>query len=269
MDIGPFELDSIVCGDCLEIMPHIPNKSIDMILCDLPYGTTQCKWDIVIPFKSLWEQYKRIIKDHGAIVLTASQPFTSALIMSNVKWFKYCWVWDKTFGRGHLVAKYRPVQQTEDIVVFGKSRINYYPITTKRDKPHWSYEGRVRTSIMGGKVSDSHRGRFLTEKQPTNLLTFKPVSRGVHPTQKPVKLFEYLIRTYTNENDIVLDNCIGSGTTAIAAENLDRRWIGIELDSEYVRQAQERIEKERGKSFGILDISEIKVGTKQLSLLEI
>ena len=236
----------LVVGDCLEVMPSIPDKSICMILCDLPYGTTACKWDTIIPFEPLWKQYKRIIKDHGAIVLTATQPFTSLLIVSNINEFKYCWTWDKTFGRGHLVAKYRPMQQTEDVVVFGKDRINYYPITKKRDKPHWSYEGNSRTTIMGGTKSKDYIGKWLTEKQPTTLLTFKPPARtkSIHPTQKPVKLFEYLIKTYTKENELVLDNCIGSGTTAIAAIRTGRKWIGIELDPEYVKLAQKRVDKE-------------------------
>lgn len=235
----------LVQGDCLEIMPHLPNKSIDMILADLPYGTTACKWDTIIPFKSLWEQYKRIIKDHGAIVLTASQPFTSALIMSNVKWFKYCWVWVKTKASGHLDAKRKPMKKHEDIIVFGNKG---YPVYY----PQGLIDGIFKTGRnvnMEGRVYSQYKNHGISKKgnYPKSILEFaNPSGKGhLHPTQKPVALFEYLIKTYTNEDDIVLDNCIGSGTTAIAAENLDRRWIGIELDPEYMRLANERILRNR------------------------
>ena len=214
----------ILLGDCLELMKDIPNESIDMILCDLPYGTTACKWDVIIPFEPLWEQYKRIIKDNGAIVLTASQPFTSALVMSNVKDFKYCWTWDKITAKGHLVAKIRPLQQTEDIVVFGKNRINYNPIMIDRPKNKIQYTKEAkRTEIMGGqnKMLDK---KIYDKYYPKTLLTYK-TERGLHPTQKPVALFEYLIKTYTNEGDVVLDNCAGSGTTAISCLNTNRLYI--------------------------------------------
>lgn len=236
-------------GDCLELMKDIPDKSIDMILADLPYGTTACKWDTIIPFEPLWEQYERVIKDNGAIVLTASQPFTSALVMSKAKWFKHAWVWDKVTARGHLVAKHRPMQQTEDIIVFSKKgkRVNYYPIMVKR--PEDKIEVRKtreygRTEIMGGK-----KGR-LSEKvydewYPKNILRFsnaKSSNESIHPTQKPVELMEYLIKTYTNEGETVLDNVMGSGTTGVACKNLNRNFIGIELDEEYFNIAKERIE---------------------------
>jgi len=232
----------LVVGDCLEVMPLIPDKSIDMILCDLPYGTTACKWDTIIPFEPLWEQYKRIIKDHGAIVLTASQPFTSFLITSNIKWFKYCWVWDKVIGTGFQTAKYQPMKAHEDVVVFGKGTVNYYPIKTKRDKPIKGYA--TASDHCPGAEYDIEM-RTYTDKYPISILTFQKVKKTIHPTQKPVSLFEYLIKTYTKENEIVLDNCIGSGTTAIAAQNLNRRWIGIELDKEYFNLANERIERNR------------------------
>ena len=236
-------------GDCLELMQDIPDASVDMILCDLPYGTTACKWDTIIPFEPLWEQYERVIKDNGAIVLTASQPFTSNLIMSKAKWFKHAWVWDKVTARGHLVAKHRPMQQTEDILVFSKKgkRVNYYPIMVKR--PEDKIEVRKtreygRTEIMGGE-----KGR-LSEKvydewYPKNVLTFsnaKSSKKSIHPTQKPVDLMEYLIKTYTKEREVVLDNCMGSGTTGVACKNLDRKFIGIELDETYFNLAKERIE---------------------------
>ena len=226
-------------GDCLELMKDLPDGSVDMILCDLPYGTTACKWDTIIPFEPLWEQYERVIKDNGAIVLTASQPFTSALVMSKSEWFKYCWTWDKTTARGHLVAKYRPMQQTEDIVVFGKSKINYYPIMTDRpkDKIKKSYEAS-RTEIMGGKSKKVVK--VYDKWYPKTLLKFK-TERGLHPTQKPVALLEYLIKTYTNEGDLVLDNCMGSGTTGVACKNTNRNFIGFELDETYFNIAKERL----------------------------
>jgi site-specific DNA-methyltransferase (adenine-specific) len=226
-------------GDCLELMKNIPDGSIDMILCDLPYGTTACKWDTIIPFEPLWEQYKRIIKDNGAIVLTASQPFTSSLVMSNVKDFKYCWTWDKTTAKGHLVAKIRPMQQTEDILVFGKDKINYHPqmIDRPKDKIETTSECK-RSEIMGG-VSSGYRKTY-TQWYPKTLLKFK-VERGLHPTQKPVALFEYLIKTYTNEGDLVLDNCAGSGTTGVACQNLNRNFILIEKEPKYVEIIKARL----------------------------
>ena len=228
-------------GDCLELMKDIPDGSVDMILADLPYGTTACKWDAIIPFEPLWEQYGRIIKDNGAIVLTATQPFTSAVVMSNPKWFKHGWVWDKVTARGHLVAKYRPMQQTEDILVFSKGgeRVDYYPIMIDRpkNKIQKSYEAS-RTEIMGG-VSKK-KVKVYDTWYPKTLLKFK-TERGLHPTQKPVKLMEYLIKTYTNEGDTVLDNVMGSGTTGVACKNLNRNFIGMELDEEYFKIATERI----------------------------
>ena len=243
------KLNTIYNEDCLVGMKRIPDKSIDMILADLPYGTTACKWDTIIPFEPLWEQYKRVIKDNGAIVLTAIQPFTSALVMSNPKWFKHAWVWDKVTARGHLVAKYRPMQQTEDILVFSKggARVNYYPIMIKR--PEDKIEVRKtreygRTEIMGGKKGKLVE-KVYDEWYPKNVLTFSNAGssvKSIHPTQKPVPLFEYLIKTYTNKGETVLDNCMGSGTTAIACLNTDRQYIGFELDEEYYRQANERLE---------------------------
>ena len=238
--LGTFEVNSIVCGDCLEIMPQLPDKCFDMILCDLPYGTTACKWDVIIPFESLWEQYKRIIKDHGAVVLTASQPFTSALIMSNVKWFKYCWVWDKAIGTGFQTANYHPMKSHEDIAVFGKGRINYYPIMTKRDK---SIKGYATPSVHAPEAKYDRKLRVYTNKHPVSIIRFKKVKKTIHPTQKPTALFEYLIRTYTNEGNLVLDNCIGSGTTAIAAMRANRRFFGCDSSEEYVEIAQNRVER--------------------------
>jgi len=232
----------LIQGDCLEKMKDISDGSIDLILCDLPYGTTKCKWDTIIPFEPLWEQYKRIIKDNGAIVLTAIQPFTSALVMSNVKMFKYEWIWNKVTGRGHLVAKHRPMAQHENILVFGKGKVKYNPQMVLMEKPQ---KGRSmeasRTSIMGGHTTKESETIIRTHKYPKTIITQGVDGKYVHPTQKPVALFEYLIKTYTNEGDLVLDNCMGSGTTGVACKNLNRNFIGIELDPDYFKIAEKRI----------------------------
>jgi site-specific DNA-methyltransferase (adenine-specific) len=222
-------------------MKDIPDKSVDMILCDLPYGTTACKWDVIIPFEPLWEQYERIIKDNGAIVLTASQPFTSALVMSNPKWFKYCWVWVKTKASGHLDAKRKPMRKHEDILVFGR-----------KGYPEYNPQGLVdgifkngRDVDMADRVYSQYKNHGISQKgnYPKTVLEFaNPSGKGhLHPTQKPVALFEYLIKTYTNEGETVLDNCMGSGTTAIACINTGRNFIGIELDDTYFGIAKKRI----------------------------
>lgn len=229
-------------GDCLEVMKEIKDKSIDMILCDLPYGTTKCKWDVIIPFDKLWEQYNRIIKDNGAILLFGSEPFSSELRLSNKENYKYDWIWDKVKPNGHLVAKYRPMQRTENISVFGNGKLNYYPIMVDRDKPKKSKE-YSRTEIMGG-ISNSTE-KIVNKKYPQNVLIYSNASQKnkLHPTQKPVELLEYLIKTYTNENDLVLDNCMGSGSTGVACKNTNRKFIGIELDEKYFNIAKERIDK--------------------------
>jgi site-specific DNA-methyltransferase (adenine-specific) len=232
-------INQIIHGDCLDVMKELPDKSIDMILCDLPYGTTACAWDTIIPFEPLWEQYERVIKDNGAIVLFGQEPFSSYLRMSNIKNYKYDWVWDKVKPNGHLVAKIRPMQRSETISVFGKKKINYYPEMIKLDKPIKGKEGK-RTEIMGG-VSRGYI-KVYTEKYPQNIIVFSNGDRRVHPTQKPVPLCEYLIKTYTRPGEVVLDNCIGSGTTAIACINIGRNFIGIEKEEKYVRIAQKRIE---------------------------
>jgi DNA modification methylase len=235
-------------GDCLDILPTLPAHSVDMILADPPYGTTACKWDSVIPFVPMWEAIERVIKPNGAVVLFGSQPFTSALVMSKPRWFKYCWTWDKERGVGHLVAKYRPMQRTEDIAVFGRSTIKYHPVMQKRPKPEWSIERGRRSAIMGNHKSVTHEGKMLTHRHPTTVLAF-PWSPTVtlHPTQKPVALLAYLIRTYTNKGETVLDFCMGSGSTGAACIEEGRDFIGIEKDAEYYRIAAERIERERTK----------------------
>lgn len=229
----------LIHGDCLEVMKSIPDGSVDLILCDLPYGTTQNKWDSVIPFDKLWAEYKRVCS--GAVVLTAAQPFTSALIMSNQKDFKYTWVWDKALSSGFLNAKKQPLRQTKDIVVFGKGK-TYNPIMKVRGKPRIKGgRGKSRRSDNYGKYGDSVS--VNNEYYPTNLLRISNAARKgrQHPTQKPVALMEYLIKTYTNEGDTVMDNCMGSGTTGVACMNTGRRFIGIEKDDKYFEIARKRI----------------------------
>lgn len=228
-------------GDCLEIMQYIPNKSVDAIICDLPYGTTACKWDSVIPFEPLWAQYKRIIKDNGAIVLFSAQPFTSALIMSNPKWFKYEWIWDKITANGFLNAKHNPMRQHENILIFGNKKVNYYPIMVALDKPS-TYKCYTKSNTYGNFDNDDIK-RIRTHKYPKTILQ---ISKGAkknnfHPTQKPIALMEYLVKTYTNQGDTVLDNCMGSGTTGVACKNLGRKFIGIEQDPNYFEIAKSRI----------------------------
>ena len=233
-------------GDCLELMEDIPDGSVDMVLTDPPYGTTACKWDSVIPFEPMWDELKRITKKSGAIVMTASQPFTSALIMSNVKMFKYCWVFGKSLPVGHGYAKYRPMSNHEDVTVFsnGGGKTTYNPQKKPRVAPR--VYTRKSASLSGSSSMVSHDGetRVLGEKNPTTIISFNTsVQKGkVHPTQKPVALMEYLIKTYTNEGETVLDFTMGSGTTGVAAKNLDRSFIGIELDENYFNIAKDRIE---------------------------
>ena len=237
-------------GDCLELMKDIPYKSVDMILCDLPYGTTANKWDTIIPFEPLWEQYKRVIKDNGAIVLTASQPFTSNLVMSNPKWFKYEWVWDKHIPRNFINAKIMPMQKHENVLVFGEGKINYYPQMTKREKPVRvkNYSKKKNSAYKLNSDGTDNEYRVYTHRNPDTIIVGKwEANKGkVHPTQKPVSLMEYLIKTYTNEGEMVLDNCMGSGTTGVACKNLNRKFIGIELDENYFNLAKERIESTEG-----------------------
>ena len=234
-------------GDCLEIMKDIPDKSIDMILADLPYGTTACKWDNVIPFEPLWEQYERVIKDNGAIVLTASQPFTSALVMSNPRWFKYGLVWDKVNASSGLHAKIQPLRSHEEILVFGKGGLTYNPQMTKAEKVRVDKEREIPNgeAFNGNVTKRIYNNRGM--KYPKSILTISNASQKgkVHPTQKPVPLMEYLIKTYTNEGETVLDNCMGSGTTGVACMNTNRNFIGIELDKKYFEIAKERMNHER------------------------
>jgi len=238
------ELNKVYNEDCIgdNGMCLIEDKSIDMILCDLPYGTTRNKWDVIIPFDKLWEQYERVVKDNGAIVLTSSQPFTTKLINSKMNLFKYIWVWDKKNPTGFLNAKKRPLSRTEDVCVFYKKQPTYNPIMEERGKP------RKKGGYVKGTGTENYGDfnsveSFNNTYYPTNLIEISNANRKekVHPTQKPVALFEYLIQTYTNEGDIILDNCMGSGTTAIASINTNRDYIGFELDNTYYNLANERI----------------------------
>ena len=238
----------LMLGDCLECMSEIPDGSVDMILADPPYGTTACKWDSVIPFEPMWAQVKRVVKKNGAVVMTASQPFTSALVMSNVSWFKYQWVWEKNKATGHLNAKKRPLVAHEDVVVFCEGPTAYYPQGLKeKDTPTVSKGDRGRKSLgsSGDVYGLAARDAVQTHTgYPRSVVPFGvDMKAEFHPTQKPVALMEYLIRTYTNEGEVVLDFTMGSGTTGVAAMNTGRRFIGIELDEGYFDIACDRIEK--------------------------
>lgn len=250
------------CGDCLELMKDITDKSIDMILCDLPYGTTACKWDSVIPFEPLWEQYNRIIKDNGAIVLFGSQPFTSKLILSNIKMFREELIWLKNKSGSGLQAKQKHIKVHENILVFSKNgKYTYNPQKWLVDKKEFLTQRKTFNEIEVGnniyskmmkvqKADDGTRNpisivscRVPFTPSKNKIYEDKTVDLRVHPTQKPVKLLEYLIKTYTNEKETVLDNCMGSGSTGVACKKLNRNFIGIELDEKYFEIAKDRIEK--------------------------
>jgi site-specific DNA-methyltransferase (adenine-specific) len=238
-------------GDCFDVMRDLPDDRADMVLCDLPYGTTACAWDSVLPFDRLWAEYRRILSPLGASVLTASQPFTSALVSSNYAWFKYALVWEKSRATGHVHAKNKPMKKHEDVLVFSPgttvhasqstTRMTYNPQgLAQLETAVTRRKGGSTDAVMAARPSHKDTQRDVTG-YPTSMLRFASEGGGFHPTQKPVALFEYLIRTYTDEGMVVLDNCAGSGTTAIAAENAGRRWICIERDPEYAAKAIERI----------------------------
>lgn len=244
------EPNNIYCGDCLEIMPQIADKSVSCILCDLPFGTTKNKWDTIIPFKPLWKQYKRIIKNNGAIVLFSQQPFTSMLVMSNPRMFKHEWIWEKENGTGFLNANHAPLKIHENILVFGKGAtsptkksvsMTYNPQKTK-GKPYTCVQGYSGSnySPTSGNITISDGMRY-----PTDIIKFNRDKEKYHSTQKPVELLRYLIRTYTNGGGIILDNCMGSGSTIVAAIREKRQWIGIEKDEHYFEIAKQRIENEQ------------------------
>ena len=232
-------LNKIHLGDCLEIMKDIPDKSIDMIICDLPYEITKCKWDIVIPFEPLWEQYKRVIKPSGAIVLTAIPPFSHALGWSAIDMLRYSWYWRKPHT-GQLNAKRMPLKNVEEVLVFYNSQPCYNP-QFSYSTPYVTKRRGYKGSECYGQQRDHTTENGTGKRYPMQVLEFKNDSNRCHPTQKPVALFEYLIKTYTNEGEIVLDNCIGSGTTALACINTNRNFIGIEKDEHYFNLANERI----------------------------
>lgn len=233
-------------GDCLDLMRDIPSGSVDMVLCDLPYGTTACSWDSIIPFPELWSAYKRICKPNAAIVLTASQPFTSVVVMSNPKDFKVEWIWRKNAGSNFAATKWQPMKEHESVLVFsnGGGKTTYNPIKQERAKPLKTGDRKPHNSgkrdVYAGFVD---KGFSVTDGEmrvPSSVQNFNR-ERGLHPTQKPVALFEYLIKTYTNPGELVLDNTAGSGTTAVAAERTGRRWICIERDEDYYLNACARV----------------------------
>lgn len=234
-------------GDCLELMKEIPNNSIDMILCDLPYGTTSCKWDVIIPFDLLWEQYKRIIKENGAIALFSKQPFTSFLIQSNLKWWRYELIWEKEKGTDFGNSNRKPLNAHESIQLFYKKQPTY----NKQMRPGEPYVINRKKNNNNNEdlnFKSDNRGLYINKGERTPISVIKisrdNITKGssFHPTQKPVKLCEWLIKSYTNEEDVVLDNCMGSGSTGIACVNTNREFIGYELNKEYFEIAKKRIE---------------------------
>lgn len=244
-------------GDCLEVMNQIPDNSIDMVLCDLPYGTTACKWDRIIPFEPLWEQYNRICKNHSPIILFGREPFTSIMVASNIKNYKHKWVWNKKQSGSFFNAKFMPLQIEEDIVVFspdkggGGNKVNYYPILRDGKLRKRGGASSAPKFVSGG-LKEGYSD-YSSEYYPTNILEFPNCSHRkdrTHPTQKPVELCEYLIKTYSQEGETVLDNCMGSGTTGVACIHTGRNFIGIEKEEKYFEIAKKRIEDER-KSFAL------------------
>lgn len=253
-------VDVIYNQDCLDGMKQIPDKSIDMILCDLPYGTTQCKWDSIIPFEPLWEQYSRIIKDNAAIALFAQEPFATKLRSSNLKMYKYDWIWQKPQGTNFLNAKNQPLKNYEIICIFGKKKLLYNPQMTK-GKPYTSGNGDVGEVYGGRKKVITHNEGV---RYPTSIQSFNMVqnTKRYHPTQKPVDLLEYFIKTYTNEDAIILDNAFGSGSTLIAAYNTNRHYIGFETDEKYFDIACERLdaaERERERTQTIIIVLNLEI----------
>lgn len=238
-------INKIINGNCIDVMRELPDNAADMVLCDLPYGFTDCVWDKRISFELLWEQYNRVVKPNGAVVLFSAQKFTTELIESNIKYFRYCWYWVKPYATGFAFAKYQPMRKVEDICVFYRKTVMYNPqglkelenAKPKRKKDCADSIYKIHT------LTSEYIPRYTG--YPKNVLCFaSDVSSNktrLHPTQKPVALCEYLIRTYTKEGDVVLDNCIGSGTTAVAAINSGRRFVGIELSEVYCRRAEERV----------------------------
>lgn len=235
------ETNKLYLEDCLEGMKKIPDGSIDCIICDLPYGTTACSWDTILPFEKLWEQYNRITKEKAPIVLFGAEPFSTLIRMSNLKQYKYDWYWLKNNVTGFAFAKTQPMRQVETISVFGKSTPNYYPQGIVQIEKKVKKRSEKEDTI----ISDTLKGKEFVQEYtgyPKNVLRYdKEAKHTFHPTQKPVALLEYLVKTYTKENDVVLDNCMGSGTTAIACLNTNRKFIGFETNEDYYRQSLDRI----------------------------
>lgn len=242
----------LINGDCLEVMKQIPDKSIDMILCDPPYGTIACKWDNIIPFDFLWKEYERIIKNNGAILLFGSGQFTHKLIYSNEKLYRYKWIWLKNKKGNFVNAKNRPMTSYEEIMVFSKgvtangckNKMKYFPQGLKSKKTVRVDKNGTRFGTMAGK-RPSHKKTIISEytNYPFDVLQFDCVTKAIHPTQKPVSLLEYLIKTYSNEKEIVLDNCMGSGSTGVACINTNRKFVGIELNEHYFNVSCDRIKQ--------------------------
>jgi site-specific DNA-methyltransferase (adenine-specific) len=243
-------------GDTIEQMELIPDKSIDTIICDLPYGTTACKWDTIIPFDKLWEQYERIIKDNGAIVLTASQPFTSALVMSNPKLFKYEWIWEKNVASNFMQYKFMVAKKHENVLIFAKGKTKYNPLM--EDKSELSIQ-RMKYKFKDRKQSEHYKTDISEDRSnrqekmyPTSVKKFNR-EVGLHPTQKPISMMEYFVLTYTDENDTILDNTFGSCTTGIACINTNRNFIGIENNMDYFNISLKRVEEKRKeKDFNVV-----------------
>jgi len=238
--------NKIILGDCLDIMPYIPDASVDMVLCDLPYAiTSRNSWDCIIPFDKLWEQYRRICTKGAVIALTAAQPFSSELVMSNRDMFKYDLIWVKNKSSGFLNAKKMPLRQHESVLIFYDSQSVYNPQKTQGHKPANSFTQNTGCGSNYGRTTKGFSGGGWTDRHPASILNFNVVNNDshlrIHPTQKPISLFEYLIKTYTNPGMLVLDNCSGSGTTCLAAKNTDRIFIGIEKEKEYYDAANKRL----------------------------
>ena len=246
----PITENSLVLSECLAALQRIAENSVDLVLCDLPYSLTALEWDSLIPLEPLWEQYHRIAKENAAMVFTASQPFTTLLISSNIKYFRYEWIWEKPQGTNPMAAKYMPLKSHENILVFYRKPPTYNP-QMWRDSPYSGFKSSTKTiGAAYGNLKSQHRDNPDGSRYPKTVLQFKQ-ERGYHPTQKPVPLMEYLIKTYSNEGETVLDNTMGSGTTGVAAIQCDRKFIGIESDAGYYGIAVKRIiqsEKEKKMS---------------------
>lgn len=251
------KINQIYQGDCLAVMDDIDDHSVDMILCDLPYGITNCHWDIIIPFEPLWKQYKRVIKDNGVIVLTATQPFTSLLVTSNITMFKYELIWEKSYSTGFMNCNKMPLKTVENILIFYNKLGTYNPqglilsnktVTRIRDKSTTIYNKNGLKNITYNQEYTNY---------PTQIIKTYKKEKTVHPTQKPLELFEYLIKTYSNENDVVLDNCAGSCTTAVACQNLNRNWICIEQESNFCEIGRNRLNENEKRLYQINTLTDI------------